>query len=66
MPANQWQHTQPPHNTAVEVMHEGQIVEVRAIHGDPSKGILPHWESADGDTQYAPSMFSSWRFRRAR
>jgi hypothetical protein len=54
-----WNIGPPPHRDLVEVFEDGQVLRVRAIWG--SDGVLPHWESEDGDTLYDPSAFRFWR-----
>lgn len=56
-----WQTGKPPQGEVVEAEDDGQLVRVRAIYGDKDRGVLPHWESEDCDTLYAPSAFSRWR-----
>lgn len=56
---NEWQMGKPPNEVVVEVEGDNTIIRVRAIWGHD--GTLPHWESEDRDTLYAPSAFSRWR-----
>lgn len=58
---NEWKSTLPPHDTLVEVETELGIIKVRAIWRDLEKGILPHWESEDGNTLYHLYSFNRWR-----
>lgn len=58
---DEWKSIPPPRDTLVEVETELGIIKVRAIWGNLEKGILPHWESENGNTLYHPYSFKQWR-----
>jgi uncharacterized membrane protein len=59
-----WQTGKPPNEVIVEVEHPetGKILLVRAMWG--RDGYLPHWESQDRSTVWAPNAFRRWRHTR--
>lgn len=60
--AAQWQTGKPPNEQVVEVKNGPKVIRVRAIWG--RDGVLPHWESEDGDKMWGASAFTRWRYSR--
>jgi len=61
---NPWYYDEkPPNGELVEIILrlKSKIIKARAIWGNPEKGILPHWESEDGGTQYYIDNVTAWR-----
>lgn len=56
-----WRVDKPPHMVVVEVDYDGVVVQARAIWGDRDKGILPHWEFANG-VLVEPKGVRQWRY----
>lgn len=60
-----WRRDKAPHDVFVEVMprrgHGYKILVAKAVWGDPTKGILPHWELENGTVLFHASAFQLWR-----
>lgn len=56
-----WRKDPPPHDTLIEIFHKRRIIKAKAIWGDVSKGILPHWEIEDGRVRLSPGIIDLWR-----
>jgi hypothetical protein len=57
-----WQKGKPPNEEVVEVLDRDRIIRARAVWG--RDGVLPHWESEDGNNHWSPSAFIQWRHAR--
>lgn len=60
--AEDWNTGRPPNETLVEVVWDGEIIEVMAFYG--RDGCRPHWRTEDGTRRWDVTAFRRWRERR--